>query len=164
MARAYAGDVKRGDLLWVLPEEIIYDDKDNARWRAVTKERVLEVAQSMLDNGQEQPCGVHEIEGKKLKLHAGLTRLKAGLLINKLGLTGNFRPDASKPWRLQCVFRDASGEEAFVHSIIENKDRLSTTIIDDASNVRVLSEGFGWSDDKIADLYHIKKADRPKRK
>lgn len=144
-------------------EKIIYDEAKNARRRPVSETRVRDMAQSILDNGQEQPSVVREApDGENYILHIGATRYKAVRLINVESMTGKYRPTTEEPFKLAVVIRDVNSEEAFAHSIVENRDRQSTTIVDDAHNVRILREGFGWDDERIADHYRIKKEDRPK--
>lgn len=144
-------------VITIPPELLEADLTINSRWREIPKEKIMERAQSMLANGQEQPIVVRPIDSKRYKVVIGYTRYLAGLMINKLGLM----PSGEK-FRLDAVVRDMSDEEAFANSIIENYDHNAITIIDTAHNVRTLSERFKWSDTRICEHYRIKKEDRPK--
>jgi ParB-like chromosome segregation protein Spo0J len=55
--------------------------------------------------------------------------------------------------KLKCVVVSVNDEEAFRHNLTENKNRKSTSPVDDAHNQRRLRDNFGWSDTKIAEFY-----------
>lgn len=142
-----AGDVKRGELFSIFPHEIIVNPEENGRAYPVSDETIQALAESILEYGQEQPVVVRRIEGNKVKLVAGYGRHRAVLRINTV-----LQPD--NPIRLQCRVRDTmNSKEAFIHNLVENRDRCDTTPVDDAENQRRLREQYGWSEAKIAEFY-----------
>jgi hypothetical protein len=153
MARTYEGDVKRGDMPLVNPEDLIIVPADNSRdWSRYTLEGLLanplpeieEMLAKLARNGQEVPISAHPVPGNRLKVHAGFTRAIAALLGTRRGTLPGFR--------LKVHVRDYNAKEAFLASVIENHDRNETNQVDDAYAVRKLSE-LGYSDDEIRQAY-----------
>jgi ParB family chromosome partitioning protein len=141
-----AGEIGRGDLFSILPENIVVNEADNGRAVPHSPEEIEALANSILTYGQQQPVVVRRIEDKKVALVSGYGRYKAVRHINSV-----LRPDS--PVKLQCKVVDCNPEEAFVRNIVENNERAATTPVDDAHNQRRLREEFGWTDQRIADFY-----------
>lgn len=143
-----AGNVGRSDMFKVDPNEIIVDPEMRARWEVPGEDRVLEIADSMFDFGQQQPiiCRCRP-DDKKLVLEAGGTRLEAAKLI-----VANRDPN----WRIEVKVMDHNEEDGFVSAIIENRIRNETSPMDDAVNVRALRERYGKEDQEVCDILHCK--------
>ena len=67
--------------------------------------------------------------------------------------TTNVSPD--QPMKLRAKVVIVNDEEAFRRNIVENRERAECSPVDDAHNQRRLREGFGWTDTKIAEFYHV---------
>ena len=146
-ARINAGDVGRGDVFFIDPQEIIVDEKLNGRWTPHDGEAVEGMAKSFEAEGQLQPVQVRKVADNKVQLVLGYRRHRAALLHNQR------HPDS--PMKLKCVVVTVNDEEAFRRNIVENKQRAETTPIDDAFNQRRLREEFGWTDARIAEFYSM---------
>lgn len=149
--------IAAGRVLSIAPEQLRADLSLNSRWREIPKDKIMERAQSMVANGQEQPIVVRPIEDNLFMVAEGYTRYLAGLLINRLGLM-----PGGGVFKLDAMIRDMNEEEAFAHSIIENYDHDPVTIVSTAHNVRTLSQKYKWPDERISTHYRIKKADQSK--
>ena len=146
-ARINAGDVGRGDVFFIDPQEIIVDEKLNGRWTPHDAEAVEDMAKSFEADGQLQPVQVRKVADNRVQLVLGYRRHRAALLYNQR------HPDS--PMKLKCVVVTVNDEEAFRRNIVENKQRAETTPIDDAFNQRRLREEFGWTDARIAEFYSM---------
>ena len=144
-ARINAGDVGRGDVFFIDPQEIIVDEKLNGRWTTHDAEAVEDMAKSFEAEGQLQPVQVRKVADNRVQLVLGYRRHRAALLYNQR------HPDS--PMKLKCVVVTVNDEEAFRRNIVENKQRAETTPTDDAFNHRRLREEFGWTDARIAEFY-----------
>jgi len=144
-ARINAGDVGRGDVFFIDPQEIIVDEELNGRWTPHDGEAVEDMAKSFEAEGQLQPVQVRKVADNRVQLVLGYRRHRAALLYNQR------HPDS--PMKLKCVVVTVNDEEAFRRNIVENKQRAETTPIDDAFNHRRLREEFGWTDARIAGFY-----------
>lgn len=140
-------DVKRGDLLRVFPEDLIVNQEKRGRYFKPTAEAVEELAADIAARGQEQPVAVSITHDRKLELYAGFTRWEAIMLLNSRAAD----PEGKR--RIECVVKDRNAEEAFIGNIKENRIRNHTTVIDDAHNIRRLSEQFHKTDEEIMALY-----------
>ena len=138
-------DVKRGDLLRVPPQDLIVHPEKRGRHFKPTQERVEEIGTSIGTYGQEQPVPVTVTHDKKLELYAGFTRWEGIVWWN------GQHPDS--PIRIECVVKDRNEKEAFLANLRENRVRNNTTCIDDAHNVRRLSEQHGLTDEEICAEY-----------
>lgn len=138
-------DVKRSDLLRIWPEELIVDQEARGRHFKPTLERIMEIGTSIAANGQEQPCAATVTHDKRLKLYAGVTRYEGVMWWNQT------HPEDRR--RLEVVVKDRTPKEAFLSAIRENRERNLTTVIDDAHNVRRLSELHGMNDEDIRAYY-----------
>lgn len=137
------------DIIYVAPSQIVLDPKFLAREKPVDDIAVTRMATSMRRFGQLQPIrAIHAVgdDGEK-HLYAifGATRTRAGCLIE----------ESNPSFRLQVqVAKNLNEEDAFVMSIEENRRRNKTTPIDDGLNARRLM-GYGWTKDRIAELYDL---------
>lgn len=139
-------DVKRGDTQRPFPEDVIFNWEENGRAFEADPARVNWMAGSLEEHGQLQPVVYSITHDKKLKLEAGFYRLLGMLQVNKA------RP-ADKRMRLEGTVKDGNAEELFLKNLAENRDRNRTTVVDDAHNVRRLSEQYGKTDEEICLIY-----------
>ena len=140
----------RTDLYMCDPKDILVDVNENganARWAPVGEDFIESLVRSFEIHGQLQPIQVKKNGDGTVKLTAGYNRLQAALRYNEL------HPD--KPMKLQAKIVTCNDEEAYVRSILENKERRETSPMDDAFNQRELREKFGYKDKQIADLYQV---------
>lgn len=141
-----AGDYTRSDLLLIDPDEIEVNDKLNGRWEPHSEDDIDKLANSIAENGQIQPVTVRKVADNRVQLVVGYRRYAAVCKLNK----GKKKDDRLK---LKCILATANDEESFRKNIKENKDRKSTSPVDDAHNQRRLREEYGWSDTRIAEFY-----------
>ena len=143
------------DLYGVDPAHIDASHKNNGRYFEHDPVYIRQLAESIIEHGQEQPCKARKYEGNKLSLVSGYGRHAAVSLINtdpelraKAGLADG------ENMKLYIVYAAMNAEEAFVHNLVENKDRRQTSAIDDVVAQRRLTE-MGWDDDRIASFYKV---------
>jgi len=146
-------NVKRDDVMRVYPEDLIVDVKKRGRAFPPTQEQVEIMAADIKERGQLQPVPVTVTHAKKLELMAGFTRWEAFMLLNSRSEPGERR-------RIECIIRNGNEEESFLNNIAENRIRNIATVIDDAHNIRRLSEQFHKTDEEICAIYAD--AGRPK--
>lgn len=159
--RLNAGDnVKRGDLYFVNPFEVIVREELRGRHFPPTPEDIIERATSIYDYGQLQPVECRRIEDNKPLLTLGFTRCAAVRLIREgfVGTDGVARHDPER--MLQVKINDTNDEAAFIRNVKENADRNQTSDIDDAFNQQKLRADYGYSDADIARLYGYKNQNR----
>lgn len=142
-----AGDVGRSDEFLIDPKEILVDDALNGRWQPHDDEAVQKMAKSFEEEGQLQAVQVRRVHDNKVQLVLGYRRWNAAKLYNER--------HADSPMKLKCKVVIVNDEEAFRRNIVENRERAECSPIDDAHNQRRLREGFGWTDTKIAEFYHV---------
>ena len=70
-ARINAGDVGRGDVFFIAPQEIIVDEKLNGRWTPHDAEAVEDMAKSFEAEGQLQPVQVRKVADNRVQLVLG---------------------------------------------------------------------------------------------
>lgn len=141
-----AGDVGRSDLFLIDPDEIDVNESLNGRWKPHSEDDIDQLAKSILEDGQLQPVQVRRIADNRVQLVLGYRRYLAVTKVNK----GRKKDDRLK---LKCVLTTVNDEEAFRKNIVENRNRKSTTPVDDAVNQRRLREEYGWNDTRIAEFY-----------
>ena len=142
-----AGDVGRGDVFFIDPQEILVDDALNGRWQPHDVEAVEQMAKSFEEEGQLQAVQVRRVHDNKVQLVLGYRRYNAAKLFNER--------HADSPMKLKCKVVIVNDEEAFRRNVVENRERAECSPVDDAHNQRRLREGFGWTDTKIAEFYHV---------
>jgi ParB/RepB/Spo0J family partition protein len=142
-----AGDVVRQDEFLIDPQEILVDEALNGRWQPHNDEAVQNMVKSFEDEGQLQAVQVRRVHDNKVQLVLGYRRFNAARLYNER------HPD--QPMKLKCKVVIVNDEEAFRRNIAENRERAECSPVDDAHNQRRLREGFGWTDAKIAEFYHV---------
>ena len=142
--------VKKSGEEWTpLPEEIQVRAALNGRH---DEPDLTPLIVSILELGQLQPVTIRR-EGGLPVLFAGFNRWKAISEINRKGLTGKMRPDASVPMRVRAVVRNIDEETGFFANIAENNVRSATTELDDAHNLRRLIDGYGLTEEEAAQKY-----------
>ena len=150
-------DVKRGDLFFVDPFQIIVKEELRGRRFPPTAEQITEMAMSIFDNNQRQPIECRRVgPDKRLQSTAGFTRINAIRLIRE-GFTGTddeFRQDEN--FKVQVKIVDCDDKTALCNNIIENAHRNETSDIDNAHNQNTLRERYGYNDTEIAHLYQYK--------
>jgi hypothetical protein len=153
-----AGDVRRGDLFFVDPFQVIVQEELRGRRFPPTSEQIVEMAMSIFDNGQRQAIECRRVEDSRLQSTAGFTRINAIRLIREgfTGTDGVHRQDAE--FKVQVKIVDCNDETALRNNIVENAHRNETSDIDDAHNQNTLRERYGYDDTKIATLYQYKSA------
>lgn len=142
-----AGDVKRTELFLIDPQEIVVDQSANGRWQPHAEADIAARVASFEAVGQLEPVTVRRIAGNRVQLVFGYLRHAAALEYNRR------HPDATM--RLKCTVAQWNDEESLVHNIRENRDRKSTSPVDDAHAQRRLREEHGYPDVKIAELYGV---------
>ena len=152
--RINAGDdVKRGDLWYVDPFQIIKKEDLRGRKDPPTDEDIINMAMSFLEHGQQQPVKCRRNAQNQLVQTSGFTRNEAARLIRQ-GFDspdGTFHQDPE--FKLQVTISDVNDEQAFIDNVVENAHRKQTSPIDDAYNHRCMRERYGKTDADIARLY-----------
>ena len=149
-------DMKRGDLYFVDPYQIIVKEELRGRSKPPTEEQIIELAESMMNNGQRQPVECRKTSDSRLLLNLGFTRNAAARLIRE-GFTnfkGEHRQDEN--FKLKVVISDANDEQAFYNNIVENAHRNATSPIDDAKNQHRMRDQYGKTNEEIAELYRYR--------
>ena len=151
MIKLDAGNVTRQDLILIDPENILAAGEANGRWQSdVNANADYDVATLVKsyenEGGQRTPVEVRRLADKRVQLVCGFRRHRAAMQYNKL------HPES--PMKLKCVVTTCNDEEMLRRNIVENHERKATTPIDDAHNHRRLRENHGWTDARIAELYH----------
>jgi ParB/RepB/Spo0J family partition protein len=147
-------DVKRGDLYMVDPFQIMVNEASRGRFKAPDESKIIEMAESMIEHGQQQPIQVRKIKPEnKLQVTFGFTRTAAARLI-RTGFTDSQGVEQkNEEFMLQIKVVDANEETAFINNIVENAHRNLTSPIDDAYNQKRLRDQMGKSNAEIARLY-----------
>lgn len=147
------GDYKRQEYQLVDPHQVIVEEALRGRTTPPSPERIVEMAESFLEQTQLQPVLCRKVEENRVKLNIGFTRMAAARLIRDgfVGTDGQHKQDPNFMLKIMTV--NGNDEEAFIANIVENKVRNDTTPIDDATNMRMLSEKYGKTDADIARLY-----------
>lgn len=157
-AKLNAGDdVTRSDYFFVDPFQVMINEKVRGRCKPPSDEKILEMAESMLEHGQQQPVQARKIKPEnKIQINFGFTRTAAARLI-RTGFTGTDGAHYHDPaFKLKLIVTDANDEVAFINNIIENNMRNATTPIDDAFNHKRLREEMGKTNAEITKLYGYK--------
>lgn len=157
--RVNAGsDMKRADLMLVDPHQVEVKEGLRGRSTPPTEAEIIDMAVSLMDQGQLQPVRCRRIAGDRLELSLGFTRMAASRLIRDgfVDPLGNKRHDSS--WLIKVQVVDGNDETAFIDNIVENCHRKSTSPIDDALNQNRLRERYAKTDDEIAALYRRSKS------
>lgn len=140
---------KRLDVYLFDPAEITIKAELNGRYDAHDDEKMEELIQSILDNGQLEPVLVRQESGKPI-LTAGFRRWTAISLINKRKLApGGLR------LKIECRYVRCNEVEGFFLNYEENHKREQTSPMDDAHHFAQL-ERWGWDAKGIAEKLHVK--------
>lgn len=164
-------DITRGDLVRFWPEDLIPND-NNYRFEAfdsdpaIVAERDKQIEKkvaSLIEERQKQPIGIHEVTGKRFKVHYGDTRHLAFLRINERRIWPWNKPEdeAKNPEirgraRIECVvenFGVNAEKEYFGASIVENLSRNDLSVISLCVAVS-RAEKLGYTDAEIMRKFH----------
>ncbi len=147
-------DAKRGDLHKIDPFQLIVAEEWRGRWKAPSEEKILSMALSLHENGQQQPVKCRRLPDGKLKLVVGFTRVAAARLLR----SGFVNPEGvtiqNDKFLLEVTLSDLNDEEAFKRNIIENNERNPTSPIDDAFNHRRCREQLSMTNAEITRFYN----------
>ncbi len=142
-----AGDYGRIDVQTIAPEHIIHTDDKNSRVDPHTEEDIKKLAESIVANGQIQPCLGRRIKpSNQVEAVAGFGRIKAIEYANKF-----LCPD--KPLKVLIRVMEMSAEEAFLRSLEENLQRKDCSPLDHAHAARKLKDVYNWTDSRIAEYF-----------
>lgn len=146
-------DLKRTDMFLVNPFEIEVLEASRGRITPPTEAAIIHLAMSIFDHGQQQPVQCRRVEGQRLQLTMGYTRIAALRLIRDGFVGSDTKERRDESARIQVVIHDVNNEKALTDNIIENRHRNQTTPIDDAHNQNQLRDRYGYDDEHIAQLY-----------
>jgi hypothetical protein len=145
----------------VSPDKLHYRDSNLlGRSRPVSDEEVVILADSMREDGQQQPIQVRPMHTEgEYEIIFGNTRKRAADLIQKgyktLTPSGKDYKDipANPGFKLRCEIVEVDDATAFKRNVVENVRRNATSPIDNAMNQQILREHYKMSDSAIARLY-----------
>jgi ParB/RepB/Spo0J family partition protein len=103
---------------------------------------ILDKVESYKEHGQLTPITCRQLADKSLEVYDGFCRLEAALKYNEL--------NPKSPMKLKVIVTGDNGENAFVKGLLNNHERKSTSVVDDAFAFKTLREEFGWKDKDIA--------------
>ena len=142
------GFITRGDLPAISPDQIVVDHSDNTR---IFKFDTASLEESLLTEGQKQPCVVRPLPDKRLRLVAGFRRHQAAMNIMKRQLKEGKAPEDC--FKLQVTVQVMNAEEAMTANIIENYERQDLSpiecahAIDNARGFEDWCSDFGYDTD-----------------
>ncbi len=159
---AAQGAIKAGQIVKLLPEQIVVKSKENGRYTDPDRRPLI---LNVLEAGRVNvPLVVRKIEQNQVQLVAGYgrhavvtyinTHLTDGVLeklIEESGRTGIVVP--TSPIKLPVIAETMSALEAFKRNISENDDRTPTTYVDKAFNIRNALDVHGMTEDEVRYLY-----------
>lgn len=135
--------VTRSEMLRVSPDAIVMDWDRNGR---SAKPDFANLVESIRSVGQLQPVLARKNEEGQLELVAGFCRVEAIKQINKE------RAKGEEETPVTVIVQSLDAEEAFLRNLQENMARNETSPMDDAHNLRRLTEEFGKSVKEAAAL------------
>lgn len=147
-----AGEVKRGDVFFIDPFQVIQEESNRGRHRAPEPDSIRKLAVNLLEIGQLQPVEARRIEDNKLQLTLGFTRTAAARLIRE-GFEYDGESYHDPDFKLKVSVVDCNEQMAFIRNVVENAHRDQTSPIDDAFNQQRLRDQYGMSDVEIARIY-----------
>ena len=154
MATTLAIQTKRSDRHFANPNDLIVKEELRGRHLPPTNEQIMQLAVSMLSEGQLQPVTCRRNEKNEVVVVAGFTRVAAACLIRQ-GFSYDEQEYKDENFLVQFITQDCNEEEAFRRNIVENSHRNQTSPIDDAHNQRKLRETYGMNDAEIARLFRV---------
>ena len=143
MAVEFSVAYTRRSVYFIAPEDIVVKPELNGRHDLPDIEWLI---QSILQQGQLQPVLVRR-DGDKPVLVAGFSRWRAVSEINKRGL-------AAETLKLRCDYFRGNEIQGIIANARENRDRNSTTELDDA-HLMMRLERYGLTLGQIAEIYHV---------
>lgn len=143
-ARKYG---KKKDVLLLDPRHIVVDHAQNGRAYPHSHDAVMRLVSQFTDpnEGQETPVGVRVVNGK-YNLVYGFRRTMAALYI-----VNHIDPE----FKIAALPKTLNDREAFLRNLRENTEHEATTPIDQAVNIRRMSEQFGMTHAEIGEWYGI---------
>jgi ParB-like chromosome segregation protein Spo0J len=130
--------ISRSDLFGVDPYDIDVQEEFRGRHIPPAEEAIVEMAESLLEQGQIQPVLARKIEGGRIRLTVGFTRCAAARLIRDGFIGSDGQSHQDKEFKLQVKIIECNDERALLLNIRENNDRGGTSEIDDAHNQETL--------------------------
>ncbi len=154
----------RNSVYSVSPYDIEVREDLRGRFTPPTEEQIIELASSIVKEGQLQPVQCRKTPGGGLLLTLGFTRLAAIRLIRD-GFTipdedneGGERVVHFPDFKISTTIVTGTDTESFIANVVENQMRNQTSPIDDAHNQRRMRRDFGMSDKEIAEKYRCSTA------
>lgn len=143
-------------IVHVHPSDVVFPKKFRGRQGPLEEEWTRHIAESMVQNTQEQPCVGRRLKNGKTEVVIGFTRAEAGKMINEgFPLAGGSGPVYKDPdFTLRFNLVDWTDEECFVRSLTSNSDRRNTNDIEDAENQETLRVDYKYSNRDIARIYN----------
>jgi ParB-like chromosome segregation protein Spo0J len=152
---------KRVEDVLISPFDVIVKEDVRGRWKAPSREKIVERALNMMEHGQLQAVAARKLEDKRISLIYGFTRCAAGRLIRE-GFTDPATGEEKRDpdFRLRVKIVEGNEKEGFIQNVLENAVRDDTSPIDDAHNHRKLRENYALSDTEIAKLIRADSTNR----
>lgn len=142
MAVQFSVEHKRTSEYRFYPEDIKIKPSLNGRHQ---KPQIEWLITDILAHGQHTPVVIRN-DGGDAVLVAGFSRWRAISEINKRGL-------APVKLQVRCTYVQCSEGEAFILNISENRFRNEVKPIDDAHNIKRLTNVYAMTEDQVAGIY-----------
>jgi ParB/RepB/Spo0J family partition protein len=107
---------------------------------------VLAKVESYKENGQLTPITCRQLADKSLEVYDGFCRLEAALKYNEL--------NPKSPMKLKVIVTGDNAKNAFIKGLLNNHERKSTSVVDDAFAFKTLREEHGYKDKDIAEMFN----------
>jgi ParB/RepB/Spo0J family partition protein len=107
---------------------------------------VLDKVESYKENGQLTPITCRQLADKSLEVYDGFCRLEAALKYNEL--------NPKSPMKLKVIVTGDNAKNAFIKGLLNNHERKSTSVVDDAFAFKTLREEHGYKDKDIAEMFN----------
>jgi ParB/RepB/Spo0J family partition protein len=107
---------------------------------------IMERVESFKENGQLVPITCRQLADKSLEVYDGFCRLEAALKYNEL--------NPKSPMKLKVIVTGDNAKNAFIKGLLNNHERKSTSVVDDAFAFKTLREEHGYKDKDIAEMFN----------
>ena len=134
-----------------VPPDLLQHAENSRRWDDTD---IVDLALSILEEGQKVPVLVKWGEDGQLLVADGRRRVAAIRYINENGLAMDNEDGSITPLQVRCEFDGAKKGESFVTAVITNMKRKGLTPIDLAHSIATL-EGQGKTRKDIAKILEI---------